>query len=258
MRLQVRSLGRMPVIAGVALALLLAASVVLPLASQVSSEVAYERSRGLAPATDPIATEATPWLMLVITVPLFIAIALLLSGSSRRVHKWMSVAAAGLKASLLGLLGIVAMIASTLPENQIDAVGLALLFISTLLIGPAAVYVAVVFASRASGIGWRVLAAIMDVSVSWAIAATLIFEGLNRSQPFWAGTARDPIYNYPPYGSWPLVWACGVGILWLALTMLVIVNAFPDRSAFSPNRMAPAPQSDQPSGFGPDTEGVTG
>jgi hypothetical protein len=235
MRLQVRSLARMPFVAGVAVALLLAASVVLPLASQVSSEVANERSRGLAPATYPISTEATPWLMLLVTVPLYIAIVLLLSGRSRRVHKWMSVAAAGLKASLLGLLGIVAMAASILPANQIDFADLALLVISTLLIGPAAVYVAVVFASRASGIGWRILAAILDAAVSWAIAAILISEALDWSEPFWAGTVRDPIYVYPPDGSWPLVWACGVGILWLALTMLVVVNAFPPFGRFGAN-----------------------
>jgi hypothetical protein len=179
--------------------------------------------------------------MLLVTVPLFIAIALLLSGSSRRLHKWMSVAAAGLKASLLGLLGMVAMVASTIPENR-GLVGLALLFMSTLLIGPSAVYIAVVFASRASGIGWRVLAAIMDVAVSWGFAAALIVEGLRWSQPFWAGTVREPIYSHPPDGSWPLVWACGVGLLWLALTMVVIANALPDRSGLSPNLVDPPPQ----------------
>jgi len=54
-------------------------------------------------------------------VPLFVAVAVVSLRNFPRVRKWIAVEGAGLKASTVGGLGIAACIASTRPENNVDA-----------------------------------------------------------------------------------------------------------------------------------------
>ncbi len=210
------------------LALAGVASIAGPFAAEADQLLRYQQSEGLAPITVPISTASAPWWFAFLGVALLLLAGILTLKSSTRARRWIALVCAGVKALLVGGLGIVLFALSYAPAANADGLfALALLAISIPLLNAGAAYVVVAFASRSRGLPWRVAGAAIDAGVSWFLALNVILEGVTQSQPSWGGSVGHLVYDYPQYGSWPLLWACVFGAVWLAATIPVVLNAVP-------------------------------
>ena len=204
-------------------------SIVGPFAADADQVLKNQQAQGLAPITVPISTTSAPWLFATLGVPLLLMAGVLTLMASVRLTRWIAMACAGLKAVLVGGIGVAAFVYSNTPQANIHGlVALALFFFSLPLLIAGVAYLAAAFASRSRGLPWRVVGAIIDAGVSWFIALGVVLEAITQSQPSWGGSAGELIYDYPQYGSWPLVWACIFAAVWLGATVPVVVNAIPD------------------------------
>lgn len=232
MRQAPTSANGMHLVLGLVLSVVIAASLFAFVFSQASSYAAYEKGRNLSPATDPIGLLAVPWLTLLVAILVFAAAAYLSSTSTVRSRARIARGCAMAHAVVIGSLGLAAagvgLVGGLLSGSydQANLVGFAIAAYGIVLVSIAGIYVAV-RATSAMSLVWRAFGALLDVGVSWFFASALIQEGMQDSQTFLAGTVSQPIYNPPPYGDWPLPWACAFGIGWLALSIPVVVNALP-------------------------------
>lgn len=223
------------------LAVAIGASLFAFVFNQVSSEAANEQGQHLTPTNDPIGLLSVPWLALVAAILVFSAAAYLSFRTTAQRRTQIARGCAMAKAVGIGGLGLAAagfgLVGGLLSGGYDDAnlLGFAIAAYGIVLLAPAGVYVAIRATCRTS-LGWRAFGALVDAGVSWLFVSALIYEGLQYSQSFWAGTVSHPIYNPSPYGDWPLIWACGFGIGWLALSVPVVVNALP--SSLGPRVLA--------------------
>jgi hypothetical protein len=202
------------------------AAVVVPFAVDTSSGLSYLQSRGLTPVTDPIAPSAAPLLFGVVGLGVLLALAGWLVVLPRRSARRLAIVCAATKTFILLGLGAAAVISeATLAPNTDALVGLALLVVSTPLIGAGLLSLAVTLLTRARASGWRIAAAVVDGGVAWSISTLALLEAATLSSPFYTGTARHLIYTPPPNGTWPLVWAGALSLVTLAGTLALVVNA---------------------------------
>jgi len=214
-----------------AIVLVTVAAVVIPFAWDTSSSVQNLESHGLTPSTHPIDTTSAPVVFAAIACILLLATSGLLLTLPRAAARRIAIIGAGAETVILLGLGAASLVSAyTLPANSDALVGLALLVISGPLLAGGIVYLAVTLLIRSQSAGWRVAAAILDSALAWIIALLALHIATNASMPFWAGTARNPIYNPAPYGTWPLLEAGLLALFVLAGTVAVDVYAVRARS----------------------------
>ena len=215
----------------IAAIVLVTVAAVIPFAWDTSSSVQYLESHGLTPSTHPIDTTSAPVVFAAIACILLLATSGLLLTLPRAAARRIAIIGAGAETVILLGLGAASLVSAyTLPANSDALVGLALLVISGPLLAGGIVYLAVTLLIRSQSAGWRIAAAILDSALAWIIALLALHIATNASMPFWAGTARNPIYNPAPYGTWPLLEAGLLALFVLAGTVAVDVYAVRARS----------------------------
>jgi hypothetical protein len=208
-----------------AIVLATVAAVVIPFAWDTAASVQYLESRGLTPSTNPIDTTSAPVVFAAIACILLLATSGLLLTLSRAAARRIAIIGAGAETVILLGLGAASLVLAYTSPNS-DALGvLALLVISSPLLAGGIVYLAVTLLIRSQRPGWRIAAAILDSVLAWMIALLALHTAGNYSMPFWVGTARNPIYNPAPNGTWPLVDAGLLALVVLAGAVAVDVYA---------------------------------
>jgi hypothetical protein len=202
------------------------AAVVAPFAWDTATSNQYLQSRGLIASTHPIDSVSAPLFFAAIGFVLLLAMSAVLLKLPRAAARRIAIVAAGAEAVIFfGLWAASLVLAYTLGPNSDALVGLAVLVISSPLLAGGIAYLAVTLLIRSQRVGWRTAAAILDSALAWMIALLALHSASNASMPFWAGTARNPIYNPAPYGTWPLLEAGLLALVVLLGTMAVVVTA---------------------------------
>jgi hypothetical protein len=208
-----------------AIALASVAAVVIPFAWDTAASVLSLEARGLTPSTNPIDTTSAPVVFAATACILLLATSGLLLTLPRAAARRIAIIGAGAETVILLVLGAASVVAAYSSPNS-DALGvLALLVISSPLFAGGIAFLAVTLLIRSQRARWRIAAAIVDSLLAWMIALLALHAASNASMPFWAGTARNPIYNPAPNGTWPLVEAGLLALVVLAGTMAVVVTA---------------------------------
>jgi hypothetical protein len=202
------------------------AAVVAPFAWDIATSNQYLQSRGLTPSTHPIDSVSAPLFLGAVGFVLLLAMSALLLRLPRAAARRIAIVGAGAEAVIFFGLGAASLVSAyTLRPNSDALVGLAVLVISSPLLASGIAYLAVTLLIRSQRAGWRTAAAILDLALAWMIALLALHAASNASVPFWAGTARNPIYNPAPYGTWPLLEAGLLALVVLLGTMAVVVAA---------------------------------
>jgi hypothetical protein len=208
-----------------AIVLATVAAVVIPFAWDTAASVLSLEARGLTPSTNPIDTTSAPVVFAATACILLLATSGLLLTLPRAAARRIAIIGAGAETVILLVLGAASVVAAYSSPNS-DALGvLALLVISSPLFAGGIAFLAVTLLIRSQRARWRIAAAIVDSLLAWMIALLALHAASNASMPFWAGTARNPIYNPAPNGTWPLVEAGLLALVVLAGTMAVVVTA---------------------------------
>ena len=207
-----------------AIVLATVAAVVIPFAWDTAASVQNLDSRGLTPSTQPIDTTSAPVVFAAIASILLLAMSGLLLTLPRAAAKWIAIIGAGTETVILLGLGAASLILGSTPAPNSDALfGLMLYVLSMWLFAGGIAYLAVTLLIRSQRPSWRIAAAILDSGLAWMIALLALHTAISYSMPFWAGTARNPIYSPAPNGTWPLVEAGLLALFVLAATMTVDV-----------------------------------